>query len=142
MPKRTLEEFIRDYNLNKRILRPNPDSEEELDRVTEVTEEIAARIKTYTRDFRKRKKVKPACNCQEAVTRPGVAPLVQLNDGKQIPSLGLGTWLGFSKEGGLLPVVDDSVQRAVEAAIDAGYRHIDTAAIYETEKQVSFYDVG
>ncbi|CAH0698120.1 unnamed protein product [Spodoptera exigua] len=72
----------------------------------------------------------------EAVTRPGVAPLVQLNDGKQIPSLGLGTWLGFSKEGGLLPVVDDSVQRAVEAAIDAGYRHIDTAAIYETEKQV------
>ncbi|XP_022817297.1 aldo-keto reductase AKR2E4-like isoform X2 [Spodoptera litura] len=74
--------------------------------------------------------------CTEAVTRPGVAPLVQLNDGKQIPSLGFGTWLGFSKEGGLEPVVDDKVQRAVEAAIDAGYRHIDTAAIYDTEEQV------
>ncbi|CAH1643087.1 unnamed protein product [Spodoptera littoralis] len=136
MPKRTLEEFRKDYNLSNRILRPDPDWEAELDRATEVTEEIAARVKTYTQGFRKRKKFKPDCCCQEAVTRPGVAPLVELNDGKQIPSLGFGTWLGFSKEGGLEPVVDDRVQRAVEAAIDAGYRHIDTAAIYDTEEQV------
>ncbi|KAF9823164.1 hypothetical protein SFRURICE_016057 [Spodoptera frugiperda] len=105
MSKRTLEEFKRDYNLRQRILRPDPDVEGALDRATEVTEEIAAR---------------------EAVTRPGVAPLVQLNDGREIPNLGLGTWLGFNK----------AVQLAVEAAIDAGYRHIDTAAIYETEEQV------
>ncbi|XP_050558707.1 aldo-keto reductase AKR2E4 isoform X1 [Spodoptera frugiperda] len=136
MSKRTLEEFKRDYNLRQRILRPDPDVEGALDRATEVTEEIAARVKTYNQDFRKRKKYKPGCCCQEAVTRPGVAPLVQLNDGREIPNLGLGTWLGFNKAGAPEPVVDDKVQHAVEAAIDAGYRHIDTAAIYETEEQV------
>ncbi|KAJ8704720.1 hypothetical protein PYW07_011908 [Mythimna separata] len=74
--------------------------------------------------------------CSEAVTRPGVAPLIELNDGKTIPSLGLGTWLGFTKSGDRVPVNDDSVQKAVELAIDAGYRHIDTAAVYSTEEQV------
>lgn len=74
--------------------------------------------------------------CSEAVSKPGVAPLIELNDGHTIPSLGLGTWLGFTKEGGRAPVEDDSVQKAVELAIDVGYRHIDTAAIYSTEEQV------
>lgn len=30
----------------------------------------------------------------------------------------------------------DEVQKAVEWAIDAGYRHVDTARIYDTEEQV------
>ncbi|GJQ76408.1 hypothetical protein Trydic_g2124 [Trypoxylus dichotomus] len=42
----------------------------------------------------------------------------------QIPALGLGTW---SAKGG-------EVEAAIEAALEAGYRHIDTATAYENEK--------
>ncbi|CAH1785950.1 unnamed protein product [Owenia fusiformis] len=48
---------------------------------------------------------------------------VQLNDGKKMPLFGLGTWQ--SKP--------DEITKAVSAALDAGYRHIDTAAIYGNE---------
>nr|QLI61985.1 aldehyde reductase 2 [Streltzoviella insularis] len=70
------------------------------------------------------------------VRSSSVVPLVKLNDGREIPTLGIGTWLGFSKEGGLVDPVGDEVEKAVEWAIDAGYRHIDTAHIYSTEDQV------
>jgi 2,5-diketo-D-gluconate reductase A len=50
-------------------------------------------------------------------------PEVDLNDGNQIPLLGFGTW----------PLNDDEAARAVESAIEAGYRLIDTAAKYENE---------
>ncbi len=47
------------------------------------------------------------------------APLVEAN-GAAIPALGLGTW----------EATDDSCIAAVQWAIEAGYRHIDTAARY------------
>lgn len=28
----------------------------------------------------------------------GVAPKIKLNDGREIPALGIGTWLGFTKD--------------------------------------------
>lgn len=49
-----------------------------------------------------------------------------LNDGRAIPRLGLGVW---QTTGG------DEV-RAVRYALEAGYRHIDTAAIYKNEAGV------
>ena len=46
--------------------------------------------------------------------------------GAKIPSIGLGTW----------PMKGDECVRAVEAALAAGYRHIDTAAGYQNEREV------
>uniref|UniRef100_A0A1A8EK27 alcohol dehydrogenase (NADP(+)) n=2 Tax=Nothobranchius korthausae TaxID=1143690 RepID=A0A1A8EK27_9TELE len=51
---------------------------------------------------------------------------VQLNDGTRMPLLGLGTWKSSRLQ-------RTSVQGAVETAIAAGYRHIDTAFSYKNE---------
>ncbi|XP_045782719.1 aldo-keto reductase AKR2E4-like [Maniola jurtina] len=64
------------------------------------------------------------------------APLTRLNDGNLMPRFGFGTWLGLNNDQLPVAVTDDSVQKAVEVAIDAGYRHIDTASIYDDEDQV------
>ncbi|MER7703035.1 aldo/keto reductase [Kitasatospora sp. NPDC097605] len=50
-------------------------------------------------------------------------PSVTLNDGTRIPQLGFGVW----------QVPDAEATAAVRSAIEAGYRSIDTAAIYENE---------
>lgn len=50
----------------------------------------------------------------------------QLNDGKEIPAVALGTWLASG---------NDCVE-AVSFALQNGYRHIDTAAHYGCEKEV------
>lgn len=54
------------------------------------------------------------------------APTLPMNDGKHIPQLGLGT----------SPLNDEQVAPLVTAAIEAGYRHIDTAYKYHNEKGV------
>lgn len=51
----------------------------------------------------------------------------QLNNGVEIPVLGFGT---FKAKGG------EEAYRAVLEALKAGYRHIDTAAIYQNEESV------
>lgn len=53
-------------------------------------------------------------------------PLIELNNGVRIPQVGFGTF----------KVGDTEAQRAVEAALAAGYRHIDTAAGYYNEAGV------
>lgn len=54
-----------------------------------------------------------------------IQPLA-MNDGHTIPQLGYGVW----------QVPDDEAEPAVQLALKAGYRHIDTARIYENEKGV------
>ncbi|MGN6426621.1 aldo/keto reductase [uncultured Leifsonia sp.] len=53
-------------------------------------------------------------------------PQVPLNDGGSIPQLGFGVY----------KIPDGETVDAVLAALDAGYRHIDTAAFYENERGV------
>uniref|UniRef100_A0A3B4TJT0 alcohol dehydrogenase (NADP(+)) n=1 Tax=Seriola dumerili TaxID=41447 RepID=A0A3B4TJT0_SERDU len=62
-----------------------------------------------------------------------VARTIELNDGRQMPVLGLGTWKVAST---LTPVTALHFQCAVEAAIAAGYRHIDTAYSYNNEVDI------
>ncbi|MER7696045.1 MULTISPECIES: aldo/keto reductase [unclassified Streptomyces] len=50
-------------------------------------------------------------------------PSITLNNGLDMPQLGFGVW----------QVPDDEAEKAVATAIEAGYRSIDTAAIYENE---------
>ena len=50
----------------------------------------------------------------------------KLNNGQRIPKIALGTW----------QTPNDVAAVAVAAAIDAGYRHIDTAIAYENESGV------
>ncbi|KAI8488816.1 Aldose reductase [Branchiostoma belcheri] len=64
-------------------------------------------------------------------TRRGTAgkmtcPAVKLSTGASMPQVGLGTWQ--SK--------DNECYEAVKAALDAGYRHIDTAELYQNEKGI------
>ncbi|WP_062117399.1 aldo/keto reductase [Aureimonas sp. AU40] len=51
---------------------------------------------------------------------------IPLNDGRSIPQVGLGVW----------QVPDDTATGAVAEALNVGYRHVDTAAIYENERGV------
>ncbi|XP_058054620.1 1,5-anhydro-D-fructose reductase-like [Anopheles bellator] len=53
-------------------------------------------------------------------------PSVSLSNGYKIPSIGYGTYLALKGQGVEL----------VKKAIDAGYRHIDTAFLYENEHEI------
>ncbi len=57
---------------------------------------------------------------------PGLSPTLPLNDGHLIPQLGLGVY----------KVPDAEAASVVETAIESGYRHLDTAALYDNEKGV------
>lgn len=53
-------------------------------------------------------------------------PTITLIDGVEIPQLGFGVW----------QVGDDEIVPVVSAALETGYRHIDTAAAYQNEEGV------
>lgn len=53
-------------------------------------------------------------------------PFVTFNDGTEYPQLGLGTW----------KLRDDEAVTAVRTAIELGYRHFDTATLYQNEEAV------
>lgn len=55
---------------------------------------------------------------------------IVLNNGTKMPILGLGTLMYTLKPD------DEAVIRMVETAIDIGYRHFDTAQVYNTERAV------
>lgn len=60
------------------------------------------------------------------MTADPVSPVLTMNDGRSIPQLGLGVY----------KVPDAVASEVVVTAIDAGYRHIDTATLYANERGV------
>jgi len=53
-------------------------------------------------------------------------PSVTLNDGQVMPQFGLGVW----------QTPPDEAAQVVQTAVEAGYRHVDTAAAYRNERGV------
>ena len=53
-------------------------------------------------------------------------PTIKLNDGYEIPQFGFGVW----------QVPADIAEEVVSKALEVGYRHIDTAAVYGNEEGV------
>src|ERR1700747_962663 len=59
-------------------------------------------------------------------TEPSLTPSMALNDENTMPALGLG----------VAELSDDETERAVSAALEMGYRLIDTAPVYGNEAAV------
>ncbi len=53
--------------------------------------------------------------------------MIKLNNGVEIPQLGLGVYLAAQGQ---------ECSHAIKHAVNAGYRHIDTAMFYQNEKDV------
>ncbi len=65
---------------------------------------------------------------------PNTVPMITLNDGNRIPQLGFGTY----------QVPPEDTAATVRAALEVGYRHIDTAQMYGNESGVGqgIHDAG
>jgi 2,5-diketo-D-gluconate reductase A len=59
-------------------------------------------------------------------TPTNAVPTIELNDGHTIPQLGFGVF----------QIPPEDTERAVSVALEAGYRHIDTAEMYRNEQGV------
>src|SRR5438552_8860924 len=62
----------------------------------------------------------------EPIMAQATVPTLELNNGVQMPALGFGVF----------QTPPDETRDAVRAALDSGYRHIDTAAAYGNEREV------
>ena len=51
---------------------------------------------------------------------------IQLNNNTKIPAIGFGTW----------QLTGDDCLNAIKIALEAGYRHIDTAELYHNEEEI------
>lgn len=69
------------------------------------------------------------------ITSVGGVPLVTLNNGVEMPRFGLGTQIQ-RLENGELSILNETTRASVEAALRAGYRHLDTAHGYMNERGV------
>ncbi|XP_049882831.1 aldo-keto reductase AKR2E4-like isoform X4 [Pectinophora gossypiella] len=61
-------------------------------------------------------------------------PKLKLNDGREMPAIALGTYLGFDANGVVEPTKD--LRDTLSRSIDIGWRHFDTASVYKTEKTI------
>eukprot|EP01112_Ceratiomyxa_fruticulosa_P010709 TRINITY_DN2844_c0_g1_i1.p1 TRINITY_DN2844_c0_g1~~TRINITY_DN2844_c0_g1_i1.p1 ORF type:complete len:325 (-),score=45.77 TRINITY_DN2844_c0_g1_i1:215-1189(-) len=62
-----------------------------------------------------------------STTQHSKVPNLKLNNGVEIPQLGLGTWKATNPE---------SVTRAVKFALQLGYNHLDCAMVYQNQREI------
>lgn len=65
----------------------------------------------------------PEIHAENKIVKERKMRYIKLNDGVEIPQLGYGTWNIRGKDG----------QKAIEDALEVGYRHIDSASYYQNE---------
>ena len=70
---------------------------------------------------------------RSAVEALNGVPMVTLNNGVQMPQLGLGTQIQRLEAGGPNDELTETSRQSVVAALQAGYRHLDTAHGYYNE---------
>ena len=90
-----------------------------LSRSSRTLSSATSRLSTISRQLH------PSPTNQQA-SRMASTTQLKLNTGATIPAVGFGTWQD-----------KDAQEGAVEAALNAGYRHIDTARVYGTEPAVA-----
>jgi hypothetical protein len=90
-------------------------------------QELPGNVSTVCADFVGR--VPDSRSWKENTLMP--IPHLTLNDGVEIPALGFGVF----------QMPPDETRTAVEEALSAGYRHIDTAAAYGNERGVRGMDL-
>ncbi|KAJ8704711.1 hypothetical protein PYW07_011899 [Mythimna separata] len=73
--------------------------------------------------------------CHGAMRSAAAVPKLKMSDGREIPALGLGTYLGFDKNA-VVASKDKELRDVILKAIDLGYRHFDSASIYNTEDEI------
>ncbi|XP_050683611.1 aldo-keto reductase AKR2E4-like isoform X2 [Leptidea sinapis] len=79
---------------------------------------------------------KGSFHCRTKVGASGSeVPRIKLSNGAEMPAIALGAYLGFD-ENGIIRPREHNLRDVIVRAIDVGYRHFDTASIYETEAEV------
>ncbi|XP_047524178.1 aldo-keto reductase AKR2E4-like isoform X2 [Pieris napi] len=59
----------------------------------------------------------------------------KLNNGRDMPAIALGSYLGFDEQG-IVRSSNKQLRDVVLRAIELGYRHFDSASLYETEPEI------
>ncbi|XP_026323244.1 aldo-keto reductase AKR2E4-like isoform X2 [Hyposmocoma kahamanoa] len=63
-------------------------------------------------------------------------PNVKLNNGRDMPALGYGTWMGVNSQFVFETTEIPKMEDCLSYAIDIGYRHVDTAHLYRVEPEI------
>ncbi|VVC97227.1 unnamed protein product, partial [Leptidea sinapis] len=89
-----------------------------------------------SRDIKMYECSKGSFHCRTKVGASGSeVPRIKLSNGAEMPAIALGAYLGFDQNGIIRPR-EHNLRDVIVRAIDVGYRHFDTASIYETEAEV------
>lgn len=90
----------------------------------------APSAETTSRLYPRRKRLSLLDTVRRSTTKKGSrmsdVPMIMLNNGVEIPQMGLGTY----------QIAQADARKATLVALEAGYRHIDTAQMYGNEKGV------
>ena len=125
-------------NQGTSVENPSADTEESLPTVNteEEAEEVTAAEEVETVDAVTMEPPGEGPASRSTVEALNGVPMVTLNNGVKMPRLGLGTQIQRLETGGPNDELTETSRQSVIAALQAGYRHLDTAHGYYNERGV------